>query len=292
MLTARRLAPFLAALLMWLAPFTSHAAVLPLPIDESGGQAPQAAGYLGELAYEDPSISVSIEQGREYSTDYWVAHIRLSDPSQLRTTSAGGWESGRTTSGLALYHRVKAVLAINGDYFSYINNGYMIRQGTLYRDLPLGVRDVLLIDRAGDFHLALRADKGSIAPYRDLDIVNSFNFGPALVVGGERVKTYFNNDNAAHTGRQRMGIAQVAAGRLDYVVIATAGPKGDNKGLTLEQFSNLFSALGVQNAYNLDGGNSTMMIFRDSFVNAIHETTMRPISDIIYFASAYLPGGE
>jgi exopolysaccharide biosynthesis protein len=61
---------------------------------------------------------------------------------------------------------------------------------------------------------------------------------------------------------------------------------------TLEQFSKVLADLGVENAYNLDGGNSTMMLFKGVFINALHETTMRPLSDIIYFASASAPQGE
>ncbi len=54
-------------------------------------------------------------------------------------------------AGKTLARRMKAVFAINGDYFSYRNNGFLIRQGTQYQDLPDGFRDVLLIDEAGGF---------------------------------------------------------------------------------------------------------------------------------------------
>ena len=260
-----------------------------LPLDGSPGSAPLPEAYLSDLSYQDPSIEVTIDTGRSYGTDYWVARIRIAHPSQLRTTAAATFESNRTTSGKALARRMQAVLAINGDYFSYINDGYLIRQGVLYREMPRGIRDVLLIDAQGDFHIAVKATMESLAQYSGMNIVNSFNFGPGLVIQGERVKKFFDNDNAALLGRQRMAIAQVKAGSLEYIAVATAGPKGNNKGMTLEQFSSILADLGVENAYNLDGGNSTMMIFRDAYVNAMHEATMRPISDIIYFASAYTP---
>ena len=285
---------FTCLLCMMLAcsPCCAFAQAHALPLDDSPGFAPLPEAYLSDLSYRDPSIEVTIETGRAYATDYWVARIRIAHPSQLRTTAAATFDSGRTTSGKALYRRMQAVLAINGDYFSYINDGYLIRQGVLYRELPRGVRDVLLIDAQGDFHIAVQATKESLTPYKSMEIVNSFNFGPGLVIKGERVKKFFDNDNAAREGRQRMAIAQVKTGSLEYIAVATAGPKGDNRGMTLEQFSNILAGLGVENAYNLDGGNSTMMIFRDAYVNAMHEATMRPISDIIYFASAYLPQGE
>lgn len=50
--------------------------------------------------------------------------------------------------------------------------------------------------------------------------------------------------------------------------------------------------LKVENAYNLDGGNSTMVMFKGGYVNRINEETMRTISDIVYFASAVPEKGE
>ena len=263
-----------------------------LPVDFSPGMPPLETGYIGDLEYQDPSIHVTIKTGREFKTDYWVARITIQDPTQLRTVSAAGFDSNRTMDGSVLARRVQAVFATNGDYFSYINDGYLIRQGQMYRDLPGGKRDVLLVDDKGDFHIALRADAEVIAPYRDMNIVNSFNFGPALVVEGTRVPRFWSMGNAANKERQRMGIAQVAPGKLEYVCIATAGPRASNAGVTLEEFSRLFEAEGVYNAYNLDGGYSTMMMFKDGYVNAIHESTMRPISDIVYFASTHQPEGK
>lgn len=287
-----RMTLLLAAIGLLLALPGALAAVVPLPMDDSGGLPPDPAGYSGPFSYEDPSIKVDISEGRVNNTDYWVGRVTIQHPSQLRTVSAGGWDSGRTTSGMALFRRVDAVMAINGDYFSYIHNGYLIRQGKLYRDLPGGMRDVLLIDEQGDFHLALMADRESILPYKEMKIANAFNFGPALVVGGERVTRFFDVDNAAKKSRQRMAIAQVETGRLEYVVVACSGPSGRSQGMTLDEFSRLVHEQGVENAYNLDGGNSTMLMFGGAFVNAKLEPTMRPISDIVYFASAWQPEGE
>ena len=57
-------------------------------------------------------------------------------------------------------------------------------------------------------------------------------------------------------------------------------------GMTMDQFAAFVHSLGVENAYNLDGGNSTALIFGGKKQNAIHNKDDRMISDIIYFASA------
>ena len=255
------------------------------------GRLPLASSYAREgLSYEDDTISVSITQGRAYETDYWVARIKLIEPGQMRTTSARGFDASRTVRGLTLAGRVNAVFAINGDYFSYIPDGYLIRNGEKYRDLPSGKRDVLLVDDLGDFYQLPMAARVDIDAFSGNPIMNSFNFGPSLVIDGIRVEEFFENNNAAFKPRQRMAIAQVKRGSLEYVAVACAGPRGHNTGLTLEEFSQLVYDQGVENAYNLDGGNSTMMMFNGAYVNTGDLGNIRDISDIIYFVS--IQGGE
>ena len=262
-------------------------AVYPAFADVPGSQ-PLASSYASEgLSYEDETISVSITQGRAYETDYWVARIKLSEPGQLRTASARGFDANRTVRGLTLAARVNAVLAINGDYFSYIPDGYLIRNGVQYRDLPSGKRDVLLIDERGDFYQLPMAAREDIDAFSGNPIMNSFNFGPSLVIDGIRVEEFFENNNAAFKPRQRMAIAQVKRGSLEYVAVACAGPRGHNTGMTLDEFSRLVFEQGVENAYNLDGGNSTMMMFQGAYVNTGDLGNIRDISDIIYFVSTH-----
>ena len=57
------------------------------------------------------------------------------------------------------------------------------------------------------------------------------------------------------------------------------------EGMTLDQFSRLLEKLGVQNAYNLDGGSSTWLVLDNKKINA--RSKKRSIADIVYFATAY-----
>lgn len=89
--------------------------------------------------------------------------------------------------------------------------------------------------------------------------------------------------NAIDKPRQRMCLAQV--GPLEYLCIATAGPVRGSDGMTIEQFAAFVHSFGVQQAYNLDGGDSTMLIFHGEKINDVDNGTLREISDIVYFAS-------
>lgn len=265
-----------------------------LPIDLSGGMPPREECYQGESVYEDDSIRVEIERMEVNRTQCYVARITIRDASQLRTAPAYAFNRAQTAEIDAIARRVNAVFAVSGDYFAYQlqNKGsYLIRQGQMYADVPIDGRDVLVIDSAGDFHIVRggvkEETKAAIEALSPLGIVNTFNFGPGLVIEGEVLDpaydAVFNFSEGKH---RRCAIAQVERGRLEYLCICCDGSKDEGStGMTLAEFSAFVASLGVQNAYNLDGGNTTAMYFGGSKINAENSAYSRPISDIIYFAS-------
>ena len=101
----------------------------PIALDAPAGYAPDPEGYKSETLYEDPTIRVSIETTRYCDTPMFVARVQIADASQLRTMMAGSYGSQRTALATTLAERGGAVLAINGDYFSYIGTGLVVRQG-------------------------------------------------------------------------------------------------------------------------------------------------------------------
>ena len=265
-----------------------------LPIDLSGGMPPREECYQGESVYEDDSIRVEIERMEVNRTQCYVARITIRDASQLRTAPAYAFNRAQTAEIDAIARRVNAVFAVSGDYFAYQlqNKGsYLIRQGQMYADVPIDGRDVLVIDSAGDFHIVRggvqEETKAAIEALSPLGIVNTFNFGPGLVIEGEMLDpaydAVFNFSEGKH---RRCAIAQVERGKLEYLCICCDGSKDEGStGMTLAEFSAFVASLGVQNAYNLDGGNTTAMYFGGSKINAENSAYSRPISDIIYFAS-------
>ncbi len=284
-----RITSFLSLLLI-LCVLNASADVIQLPIDDSAGTVPLEEGYIDEYNYVDDSVSVSITSDKVYDTKYYIADIKINSASQLRTISAGGFNKDRVIRGLVLSKRVHPVLAINGDFFSYIPDGYLIRNGKKYRDIPGGERDVLLIDIKGNFHIIQNATKESLQTYNESEIMHSFNFGPYLVQDGVMNNEIIDNNNGAFLCRQRCAIAQM--GPLHYICVVSEGPMERSTGMTLPQFAEFMHSLGVEQAYNLDGGNSAYMIFNGKKINAVRNINTRDLADIIYFASAYTPSEE
>lgn len=268
---------------------------------------PQDSGYVGPWEYVDPSISVKIETGRIYDTNYRVAHIKLANASQLRTQISGSYSRPSASSPVTMARSVNAVFAINGDYFSTRNNiGYIVRWGNEFRNKDNGKYDVLAIDNCGDLHILQVPEKADVDAFKaqlaeqGRSVISAFTFGPGLVINGEKQTGFVDQDNAADRSAQRMCLAQI--GPLEYLCIASEGPEDppDENGLTLEQFAELVASFeGVTNAYNLDGGSSTYMVFRKldektgkrqyDKINSPNNPKRRSLIDIIYFASAYQP---
>lgn len=275
----------------------AQAEIIEYELDTKKGLPLQEDGYnLDEMTYEDPSISVRIEKGRIYDTNYVVAWVKVANATQIRSAMSGSYYSPSTLMGTSMAKNMNAALAINGDYFSARNNvGYMARMGKEYKNKCNGTYDVMVMDDQGDMHIIQAPKKEDMEAFKaelaaeGRSIVNGYTFGPGLVINGEKQTGFVDMDNAALRSAQRMCLAQI--GPLEYLCICSEGPEDPGStGMNLEQFAELVASFeGVQNAYNLDGGSSATMVFNKDKVNSPNNPKRRPLNDIIYFASAYQP---
>ncbi len=260
----------------------------PLPKEGAAPYLPKKEAYLKDHAgYVDSTISVQIKTIRAYRSVIQLAYIQIADPSQMRVHLARPYPSKYTVRADVLAKRVNAVFAINGDYFTYHGNGVIYRDGKLLRNQPNEQYDTLIIDEKGDLFIISPTTKENIEAYQGT-IVQCFSFGPGLVINGKKQESFKQKYSIPNSMAQRMGIAQL--GPLSYLVIATEGPENKGStGLTMDEFAQLMYDLGAINAYNLDGGSSSSMVLDNRKINALSTNKVRPISDIIYFATGEAP---
>ena len=267
------------------------AEVVALPVDDSSGLPVNEAYYQDATHYQDPSIQVSIETYPWEQTVCYVARITIANPTQLRTASAYGFNRKQVASVQDMANRMNAVLAINGDYSYYQLSTvgcYLLRQGQSYCQRLAPGRDLLVIDENGDFTILQSCTEETLAGYSAGAMVNTFNFGPGLVVNGQPLAdNYRAMFNSSLTRNQRAAIAQVEKGKLEYICAVCEGDKeSKDGGLTMKEWSDFMMTLGVENAYNLDGGGSSALYFNGTVVN--NPTTNgrriqeRSASDIVY----------
>lgn len=257
-----------------------------LPWDGAAPYKPSKDGYneAGD-GYEDASIRVSIETDRAYETDIMICLVDIVDPTQLRTARAGRYGSKAVAPVTEIATLNNAVVACNGDYFSYHDSGLVVRNGVALRNRPDPDRDILIIDDKGDFTLLQSPTSETVDAFEGT-MIQAFSFGPALIINGEKRtdQESIAKDMAPLKTTQRIAICQ--RGPLSYAIVATEGPENENgRGLTLPEFIDYLYGLGYEQAYNLDGGSSSTIAMRRKKLNALSSRKTRSVGDIIYFAT-------
>lgn len=275
----------------------SLAEIIEIPLDQDKMRDVDKSFYLSDMEYQDESLHVTIEKGRIHDTNYLIARVTIANASQLRAGLATPNGKG-TIFGASLAKRVNAVFAINGDFFSSNKASvgkHIVRQGAIKKHNANGVMDALVIDENGNLTIIPQATEKDFAAFEGT-IINSYAFGPGLVINGQLITEYdekgASGGIAAFGQAQRMCIAQT--GPLSYVCVASEGPEDKGSiGMTIPQFAELVYSLGdIQNAYNLDGGSSSTMVFDGVKINSPNNPKKRPLADIIYFASAYVEDAQ
>ena len=258
----------------------------PIPLEGAAPYAPHQEAYLPEqTGYHDDSLDVRVETFRRHDTTVMAVYVRLSDPSQLRTAMAAKPPSQKTMVVSSMAKKNNAVLAINGDYFSFHQNGIVVRGGKMWRNRPDGKRDILIIDENGDFTILPQCEKEDFAGYAGT-VMHAFCFGPGLVVDGKALTSLEHADvgNAPAKATQRIALGQT--GPLEYLILATEGPENKGSvGFTILQMAELCQEMGCINAYNLDGGSSSSVVLGGKKINALSTGKIRPVGDCIYFAT-------
>lgn len=260
-----------------------------LPIDFSGGYTPDPNGYT-ENTYEDASLQVRMEKRDIDGVRYDIAWIKVASPTQLRTAIAGQPNEVIAEKPGRMARKVNAVVAINGDFYVQRKDGLIYRQGQAFRYVLNPEKDILVIDDQGDLHAFLGGENQTNELLAFMQsgrtIVNAFTFGPAIVKDGQALplpETYQTRFDSA-VRAPRTVIAQV--GPLEYVFVEAEGRNAISKGVTTDQMGEFMVTLGVQTAYCMDGGNSSILLFGGKYYDSNYAASEREQSDIIYVCSA------
>ncbi|GAA4586341.1 exopolysaccharide biosynthesis protein [Actinoplanes octamycinicus] len=232
--------------------------------------------------------TVSTGSGSDKVTCF-VADIKIKDATIVRSAFANDqFGENITANPSVIATSVHAVLAINGDYYGFRDTGIVIRNGVKFRDA--GARQGLAFYADGTAKLydetATSADELIAA-----GVWNTLSFGPGLVEDGkvldgiDRVEVDTNFGNHSIQGNQpRTGVGLIDANHLLWVVV-DGRSSGYSRGVTMTEFAQIFADRGAQVAYNIDGGGSSAMVFRDRLVNNPLGTGQeRGTSDILYVA--------
>lgn len=234
-------------------------------------------------SYSSNGKTITLYEYREQDTEIYVADVELDSADALQTAFANdtyGKNVTAKTSAIAAANN--AVLAINGDFYGAREKGYVIRNGKLYRDTSAGNQEDLVIYADGSFEVI---NEGNVTAQELLDrgAVQVLSFGPALLLDGKTAVSEGEEVGKAMASNPRTAIGMIDS--LHYVFVVSDGRTQDSEGLSLSELASFMESLGVETAYNLDGGGSSTMYFNGAVVN--HPTTSgrnikeRSVSDIV-----------
>jgi len=241
---------------------------------------------LGEpvRTHRSPQVEIKLFELKELDYRGFMAKVKLFDPDAFQVVLAkdevGGFE---TTSSMAKRHR--GMLAINGGGFgSYKDGGKYLSSmigGTVVDSQvvqPFIVKDEPLFFAGID-------DEGRVVgtvpkSQADVDALNpkaGLSFIPILLQNGEKIDLPLAWVNTKHP---RTIIGRYA--NDDLLLIVVDGRQAYwSKGVTLERLQDKLKELGVQDAYNLDGGGSSTIYFNGQVLNKPSDGNERPIANAI-----------
>ena len=233
--------------------------------------------------YSDSNVSITVKEYREYDSAIYVADVTVSDVSYLKTALASntyGRNITDTTSNIASDNN--AILAINGDYYGARQSGYVIRNGSLYRNSS-GNRDALAIMKNGEFKFVTEGETSAETLLQN-GALQVFSFGPVLLEDSSISVSENEEVGMAMASNPRTAIGYL--GKNHYVFVVSDGRTSESAGLSLYELASFMKSLGVSDAYNLDGGGSSTMVFKGEVINTPttngHSSEERAVSDILY----------
>ncbi len=229
----------------------------------------------------------------------WVVHLLRVELSRcelgfrvLEAPVGGGQGSGRSrVSELAGAAGNQLVAAVNGDFFSP-------------EGLPLGTEVVagqtrrLLSRPAFAWHPARRPWVGVPAPRGDSSVVLGWEMPrfqsdgatevisgfPLLLSGGNRVGDLEVSERPGFAAERhpRTAIGIDVDGGLLWIVVVDGRQPAHSVGMTLPELASLFQALEVDEAINLDGGGSSVMILNGIIVSSPSDAEgERPVANAL-----------
>ena len=229
--------------------------------------------------------------------------VKIADASQLRRKIADdSYGSSSQYFASTMAKQVNSVVAMNADFYQFRDFGIVAYQRELYRfsdDKYTGKYskynciDNCFVTAEGDF---LFMHKGDVTTAEDVkqfmkdnNVIFTIAFGPILVEDGVVQTCDWYPAGEPTTGYSRAGIG--IFDKLHYYYMSLNHSPEKAARWTVDEFAQRMFDKGVNNAYGLDGGQTSEIVFQGQPYNYIDFGSERLVSDIIYFATA-IPAEE
>lgn len=285
-----------------LSPYALPAAISDaLSLDANGflaaGEAPYtyASREEGLWLYIDEALRIEIHRMADNRIPlvWFESYVSCQGEAALETYQAG---SGRSESHFKMPDQLAReagfIFATSDDFYGYrvLNQyklGTLIRDGVIlsdqqspYSDQRFPAMDILAVYPDGSLKTYF-SDGTTAQALVEEGVETAFCFGPVLVREG-KIDPRVEKGGIYADLEPRHAIGMIAPRR--YVFLTALGRRSDSQGTGLRWMARKLQALGAEEAFNLDGGNSLSLVFMGEIINrAPGNTNNRPITSLIGF---------
>ncbi len=216
-----------------------------------------------QSGYQSGNVNIELKRYESNDVVFYVADIYLRDISCFKTAFAqdtfGKAYRERT---LTICQRINGILAVNGDNYGSRDDGVVIRNGELFRKDNYPNQDVCVLYWDG------RVETYAAGHFDCEDAIangayQAWNFGPRLITSDGKAKKHFNSVVTPSNPRTALGYFEPG----HYCFVVVDGRSGNSGGLTLAELAALMKDLGCVRAYNMDGGNTSVMVAANRIIS-------------------------
>ena len=197
--------------------------------------------------------------------DYTGYLLIIDDPSRVKLVSAPRVGTvGATTSQIVKEN--DAIAGINAGGFKDDAlgtggkpDGIVIVDGELVATNGTGAYSIVGIDKDNKMVVS---NSMTYSTMKSLNLKSAVTFGPVIIINGNPT---IKSGNGGWGIQPRTAIAQTKDGKILMLVID--GRQKGSIGATLRQVQDILLKYGAYNAFNLDGGASSTMVYNNKLVN-------------------------
>ena len=216
--------------------------------------------------YRSANLNITLQKkyfddllSRVYFVDIYVADISCLRTVFSEDTFGRGYREWITR----VARRTNSIVTMNGDYYGSRSIGVVARNGTLYRDTK-NISDVAILYWDGRFE-TVGPEQFDAMTVMQNGAYQCWHFGPRLLDDNGHAMTEFNTDARMQKRHPRSAFGYFEPGHYCFVVVD--GRLDESRGVKLNDLSTIMETLGCKAAYNLDGGQTSLLAVGDKMWN-------------------------
>ena len=249
------------------------------------GQEPVITGS----SYQSENVFIDITADRKFNSDVYVADIYVRSLDSFRRGLANKWKNG-TAKIAKIAEAHHAILAMTSDSAENLDMGWVIMNGETLRHTKNRKRDLCVLYTNDEMAVIPAAElvHEDIAALAEAgEIWQTFLFGPSLL--DKDGKAFKEIKSSIGIQNPRSVIGYYEPGHYCFVQVdgrrtpSQVEPGKKNKGMTILELSQYMESLGCKAAYNLDGGQSSVMFFGGK-IHSTPQNGSRRLGDVVLIA--------